>query len=439
MLTKGTPWKNILIFAIPLMLANILQQLYNTADTIIVGNFISQNALASVGSCTYIVGLYTGISIALALGTGVVVSQAYGAKDFAKLKCSVGTGSILLMLVGLAFAIFSFCSCEYILKNIVAVPLEILNQSVLYAKIYSIGLFFQFSYNVFASILRAVGNSKSSLYFLIITTIINIVLDLIFVLIFKFGVGGVAVATCISQFCAMLISFLYMIKAFPQFRPKWVYKKELSIDILKTGIPLTIQALIVNVGFMFMQNIANSFGVDMTASYAVSCRLEIYMLTPIISILHAISTYAGQNFGAGNYKKLLVGIKQSVIMNLVIATFIGILFFVLAPQLISLFALKNQSYLYALAHTRLAAIDLLLYASYTPVNGLCIGIGKGYVLSLISLVELTGRVFFAILLSGIIGAPCVWWSEPFAWIIVATGVYIFYFMHLKKQLRIKNI
>lgn len=435
MLTQGTPWKKILRFALPLMFANILQQLYNTADTIIAGNLISQNALASIGSCMYITALYTAISIALGLGVGVVVSQGYGAKDNNKTKNGAGTGFIFLLVLGFLISVFSFLSSEYILKYIISVPQEIFNQALLYIKIYSVGLFFQFGYNVFASVLRAVGNSKSSLYFLIITTLINIFLDLLFVLNFHSGVAGIAFATCISQVVAMFVSYIYMIKKYPVFKPKWIYDKNLTTEILKTGIPLTIQAFIVNVGFMIMQNIANSFGTEMTASYSVACRLEIYLLVPIISVLHSMSTFAGQNYGAKNYQRILTGLKQAVIINLVIAILLGGFCFIFAPYIISLFALKNQAFEYAVSNFKLASVDLLLYALYSPVNGICIGMGKGYILSIISFVELLGRILFAIFLSGIIGAGCVWWSEPFAWFIVIFGVYLYYDLVLKKELK----
>jgi len=434
MLIVGTPWKKILKFALPLMLANILQQLYNTVDTIVVGNFSSQNALAAVGSFMYIAGLYTGICIALSLGVGVLVSQSFGAKDYEKLKKTSCTGLILVLIAGFLISLFSFFTSGMILKHVISVPQEIYNQALIYAKIYSVGLFFQFGFNVFASIIRALGDSKSTFYFLLVTTIVNIVLDLFFVLNLKLGVMGVGIATLISQLLAMTISYFYMIIKYPLLKPHYVFDKKLSNEILKTGIPLTMQAFIVNGGFMIMQSIANSYGVQMTASYAVSCRLEIYMLVPIISILHAMSTYAGQNFGAGNIKRLFVGVKQAVIMNIIIALIIGGICFVFAPNLIALFGIKNQAYNYALSHTRLASVDLLLYAIYSPVNGLCIGIGKGYVLSVVSLVEFIGRIGFALYLSGIIGASCVWWCEPFAWIIVVIGVYVFYFLKIIKVL-----
>ncbi len=434
MLTTTTPWKSIIKFALPLMLANVLQQLYNTADTIIVGNFISQNALASVGSCMYITSLYTAISVAIGLGIGVLVSQGYGAQNNEKVKDAAGTGFFLLLVLGLLFSLFSFFSAEFILKNIISIPNEIFDMALWYIKIYSIGLFFQFGYNAFASVLRAVGNSKSSLYFLILTTFINILLDLIFIIKFHFGIGSVAVATCISQFIAMLTSYVYMIKKYPIFKPKWSYNDSLVGDILKTGVPLTLQALIVNGGFMIMQKIANSFGVQMTASYSVACRLEIYLLIPIISVLHSMSTFAGQNYGAKNYARIRQGVKHAIYLNLIIASISGGICFITAPHIISLFALQGDAFNYALSNFRLASADLLLYALYSPVNGICIGLGKSYVLSIISLVELVGRIGFALILSGIIGAGCVWWSEPFAWIIVVFGVYLYYQKVLKKEL-----
>ena len=228
-----------------------------------------------------------------------------------------------------------------------------------------------------------------------------------------------------------------MVRNYPIFRPQFEFELPVVKDIFKTGVPLTIQALIVNCGFMIMQKIANSFGVGMTASYAVSCRLELYMIVPIVSMLHAVSTFAGQNLGANKLYRLGEGVRQAILMNLCIALLVGSFCFVAAPWLISLFALKGEAYRYALSHVRVASVDLLFYAMYTPVSGLCIGIGKSFVLSVISLVELSGRIIFALLLAGVIGAGCVWWSEALAWIFVVILVFIYYNKVLRKEIENK--
>lgn len=439
-LTTGKPWIALLKFALPLVFACILQQFYNTADTLIIGNFDSEQSLAAVGSCFNLVGLYIMIAVGLSLGVGILVSQAFGAKNEELMKKYAGNGCLLLMFAGVVFSCFSYISAPFVLQKIIAVPDTIMPSAVLYAKIYSVGLFFQFGYNIFAAVLRAVGNSRSSLYFLILTTIINILLDLLFVISFKLSVIGVALATTISQAVAMLVSFMYLIKKYPVFKPNahsWHLNKSLSVESAKNGLPLALQAIIVNVGFMLLMNIVNSFGENMTISYTVANRLEFYMLVPMIAIWNAVATFSGQNFGAKKHQRLTDGIKQAIIINLILASVVGLACFTYANKLSGLFAIKGISLQYATMHLRVVSVDLLLYALYSPITATAAGLKKTYIATLVSVIELTSRILFAYLLSYLIGPACVWFNELIAWGIVIVFVYTYYFKVLKKL--IKNL
>ena len=441
-LTVGKPYLVIISFAWPLMLACILQQLYNTADTFIVGNFDSQRSLAAVGSCFNLIGLYVMLSVGLSLGNGILISNAFGAKDEAKMKKYAGNGCLLLMLLGLLISVFSWFSAEWILIKIIGVPKSILEPAVVYIKIYSIGLFFQFGYNAFAAVLRAVGNSKSSFYFLLLTTVVNIVLDLLFVICFRWSVKGVALATTIAQAAAMLVSYVYMVKKYPLFKPSktdWRLNYKLSLESIKSGFPLSLQSIIINVGFMILTNIANSFGEDMTISYTVANRLEFYMLVPMIALWNAMTTFSSQNFGAKKYERLFNGMKQTVKMGVFLALVIGALCFYFANQLAASFGIHGVSLGYATIHLKVVAVDLVLYAIYSPITATSAGVKKSYIVTLVSLIELTGRILFALLLLPLIGKGCVWFNEPFAWGIVVAFVYAYYFIVLKKTiLSLKN-
>lgn len=203
----GTPWKVLLTFALPLMGANVLQQLYNTVDTLVVGNFDSQAALSAVGSCSYLVMFYLAIAMGFSLGAGLLVSQMFGAKQEQEMKRYVGAGVLLLFVIGLFITAFAFLTNSFWLRYVIQVPESIYHSAHLYITIYSIGIIFQFGYNIVASVLRAVGDSKSSLYFLLITSGLNIVLDLLFVCGLHAGVADVALATTLSQLVSMVVSF----------------------------------------------------------------------------------------------------------------------------------------------------------------------------------------------------------------------------------------
>ncbi len=439
-MTRGTPWKVILTFALPMMAASLLQQLYNTADTLIIGNFESEQALAAVGSCAYLTGLFTGIAMALALGAGICVSQAYGAKDYPRAQQFAGAGSLLVILIGFAMAVTASCLSRPLLVHLIAVPPEILEDAVLYAHIYAAGIFFQFGYCAFSSQLRAIGDSKTTMYILLLTTILNILLDLLFVAGFHWGVAGVAIATVISQCFSMALAFICMTQLYPLFylrKLRWRITGFIAREVFKTGIPLTGQSFVIFGGFMVLQNLVNSFGVEVTAAYAVSGRLELYMLVPLIAVLQAVSTYAGQNYGARAYDRLTAGTRQAVFLNIAIIGIMGTIGFIAAPWLVACFGISETASGYAVAHMRLASIDLVLYAVYSPISGLCLGIGKSWVLLAVSTVELTGRIIFAHLLADPIGVACIWWNEPPAWGIVVIGLYIFYFAYLRKQFQKK--
>ncbi len=428
-MTEGIPWKSILRFALPLMVANVLQQLYNTVDTIVVGNFDSQVALSAVGSCAYLTGFYLAIALGFSLGASVLISQFFGAHEEDTMKKYAGTSIVLLMIIGIITTVFAFLTNGIWLTHIINVPANILDMAMNYITIYTIGLIFQFGYNIVAAILRAVGDSKSSLYFLCVAALFNVILDILFVVVFHWGVVGVAVATTISQAISMVISFIYMFKKFPVFCPNkryWRLNAEISKHILVTGAPMTVQQIIINCGFMLLQRLVNSFGEVLTASYTVACRLECYMLVPINALGSTMATYAGQNYGANEIQRIKKGNMQSILMGLIIAIIIGGLCFVFAQNLVELFGLSGQSATYSLSHVRLVCFDILLYALYQPLVGLYQGIGKGTISMFMFGIELAGRIIFAYLLSGVIGPACVWWGEPFAFIVVIIYAFTYY-------------
>lgn len=247
-MTEGTPWKHIVRFALPVLLGSLLQQLYNTVDTIIVGNFTSEEALSAVGTTGTMTFFFLAIAIGFSAGNGVVIAQHYGAKDEKGVRRNASSGIFFLMILGLIAAIAGILLAKPIFARLIVVPEEILSLTIQYFCIYCVGLIFQYGYNIYSSILRAVGDSSATLYFLLISSVANVLLDLLFVVVFRWGVAGAAIATDLAQLGSLVAAHIYMNKKYPIFRfalsdYKWdgqVIRKTIQI-----GMPISLQLVIV--------------------------------------------------------------------------------------------------------------------------------------------------------------------------------------------------
>lgn len=443
-LTSGTPWKSILLFSLPIMAGNILQQLYNTADTIVVGNVEGETALSAVGTCMFLTNFYLAIALGLSFGAGIITAQLFGAGKSEELHRRAGTAVMLLVIIGFAASVIGICTSGFLIKYVLSVSGEILHMADIYFKIYSVGLIFQFGYNIAASLLRSVGDSKATLYLLLISSLVNIILDIVFVAVFHWSVAGAAWATVLSQACACIISFVYMYHNYEVLNFKL---RELSLDkqtvrmILRTGMPMAIQQIIVSCGFMCIQRLVNSFGEAMIASYTVARRLECYLLIPATAIQISMSTFAGQNFGAKNVERIKCGLRQSLILSVLITGGLSVLAFLFLRILIGVFGLTGQSLEYCTSHMRVVVLAFIIFASYYPCTGMYQGIGKASFATVISASVLGMRIIFAYGLGSIpiIGYRSIWWCEPIAWLIAMGVNYIYYFCKIREKISIKNI
>lgn len=431
-MTTGTPWKQIIIFALPMIAGNILQQLYNTVDTIVVGNFDSQAALSAVGTCVFLVNFYLAIAQGFSIGAGVIIAQQYGAGKEQELKKSSYTAMIVLLALGLVSTVIALITSRWVLISVMSVPASLLNMAEVYFKIFAAGLIFQFGYNIIAAMLRAVGDSKATLYFLLVSSGINVVLDLLFVAVFHWGVAGAAAATVISQAGSFLASILYMRKNYPIFAMRigdYTVEWKVIRQLLKTGAPMAVQQIIVSCGFMFIQRLVHSYGEAMTASFTVATRLENYLLIPTIALQNTMATYCGQNKGAGRKDRIMKGIFQTILISCSITLLFSIVTFFLSDSVISLFGLTGQSALYCREHIRFVSFAFVIFAAYFPCLGLYQGIGEGVFATLVSTIVLGTRILFSYSFSTIpaIGYACVWLCVPLCWILAAVVNYIHFF------------
>ena len=417
-MVEGTPWRHILRFALPVLAGSLLQQLYNTADTIIVGKFNGEDALSAVGTTTSFTFLFLALAMGFSAGNGVIVAQHYGAGNETLVKRSASTGILLLLGMGLASTMVAVILSGPAYTYWLDVPKEILNQTLIYFRIYAVGLVFQYGYNIFSSILRAVGDSAATLYFLLISSLSNIALDLLFVAGFKWGVMGAALATDIAQAGSFVAAYIYMIRKYPMFHfglREFVWDSLLAKKTLIVGLPIAMQMAIASLGFTFIQRAVNGFGKAMTASFTVGQRIEMYLNLPCNAFQTTLATYAGQNIGAGRIENVRRGVRQTFVISLIMTLVISAVVWLFADGIISLFGLGSQALEYCRAHLRTIAFINIILGMYIPLFGVFQASNHGSACTLVATSALSVRVLVTYLFrySPFFGYTIIWWNGLF--------------------------
>jgi len=338
-MTLGSPWKRIMEFSIPMLLGNIAQQLYNTADSVIVGMYVGDNALAAVGSASPILNLLLALFVGISTGAGIVVSQSFGAKDREGLSNGIGNcisltfvATIVIMLVGPLIT--------RPMLNLLDTPASIIDWCASYLNIYFIGIIGFFFYNMLSGILRGLGDSVSALGFLILAAGLNVVLDLVFVAVFGMGVPGVALATVIAQSISAVFCFLKLMKMSEHFdlnKSSIKLRKNVAMRIINIGIPSGITQAIMSMAMMVVQSLTNSMGEMVIAANVIIMRVDGFAMMPNFSFGQAMSVYTGQNVGAGKYDRVTKGVRQGTIIAQTFAIVIVAVLMFLNKYLFSIF------------------------------------------------------------------------------------------------------
>lgn len=430
-MTQGTPWKHILYFAMPVLAGSLLQQLYNTVDTIVVGNFAGEESLSAVGTTGTLTFFLLAIAIGISAGNGVVVAQYYGAGKEKEVRSAASTGILLMMILGIGITILGLAGSTFLIKNLVAAPAEILDLTLLYFRIYVAGLIFQYGYNIFSSILRAIGDSAATLYFLLISSVINVLLDLLFVASFHWGVAGAAIATVLAQAISFVAAYIYMIKKYPvfYFRVKdFTWENAMAAKTVAVGFPIALQMIIVSMGLTFIQRAVNGFGKTMTASFTVGQRIEMYLNLPCNALQTTMATYTGQNIGAKKIERVKSGVRQSVLMSFGMSVCIAIVVFLLADQLIGLFGIGAEAAVYCEQHVKAITLINLILSCYIPLFGVFQGAGHGGAPTLVATGALGTRVFVTYLFrySAWFGYSIIWWNGLFGFAVGCTIAWTYY-------------
>ncbi|WP_291651713.1 MATE family efflux transporter [Clostridium sp.] len=434
-MTTGNPVKLILLFSIPLLIGNIFQQFYSMVDTIIVGRFIGVDALAAVGSTGSMSFLINGFVVGLTSGFAVLVSQKFGAKDEDGLKKAVSSALVLSVIATIVVTLVSVLLAKPML-NLMNTPDNIIDDAYAYIIIIYWGTIATVVYNIIAGILRALGDSKTPLYFLIVASILNIVLDIVFIVNFSMGVAGAAWATIISQGVSGLLCIVYTYKKYKILRLKKddfkvksrVYKKHLKI-----GIPMALQFSITAAGIMTVQGALNVFGSSAIAAYTAASKVLQIVMQPAITFGVTMATYCGQNLGAKNYIRIKEGVKKCTEISVITSIIAGIILVFGGKFFVGLFIENPDASILAYAQECLnySAIFFIPLGLIFIYRNALQGMGESFVPMMAGAFELIARALVAFILPSFIGYTGICLADPVAWLSAAIPLGIYYFKKMK--------
>ncbi|KKY00316.1 multidrug transporter MatE [Paraclostridium benzoelyticum] len=419
-MTAGNPVKLILYFSIPLLIGNIFQQFYSMVDTIIVGRFLGVKALAAVGSTGSMNFLIIGFVLGLTSGFSVLVSQKFGANDIDGVKKAVASAIVLSIIMSILITVISVVTSKSIL-HLINTPIDIIEDAQSYIVVIYGGVFATFFYNMISSILRALGDSKTPLYFLIVASILNIILDLFFIINLSMGVAGAAYATVIAQGVSGILCLFYMAKKFPILK---LEKKHFKFDSfylkkhLSIGIPMAMQFSITAIGAIVLQGAVNAFGSTVVAAHTAASKVEQLVMQPSITFGVTMATYCAQNLGAGNIERIKEGVKKCTIINIAIGLVGGLILFLFGDQFVKLFVSGSDPDVVAYSMKYLTTVAFF----FIPLSLIFIyrnalqGMGYTFVPMLAGVCELLARTIVAFTLPLFLGYFGVCLAGPMAWI-----------------------
>ncbi|MCI8513918.1 MAG: MATE family efflux transporter [Lachnospiraceae bacterium] len=422
-MTEGKEWKLILLFMLPMMGAGVLQFLYAAVDSVIIGNFIGSDALGAVGIPGPLIWLLNGINSGAGMGTSIVLAHFYGAGEKKRLRDGARTALLLYTLFGAVWTVLYLCLAKPVLWGFMNAPAEMRDMSYTYFSVYCLGIVPQLLYNVIYGILRAHGDSKSSLLFLAVAALLNTGLDLLFVVVFRMGVAGAAWATILAQAGSAAASFFYMWKKYGNLR---LTRGDLRFDRnevfqnLRMSLPIMLQSSVACLGFLFLQRLVNSFGSASIEGFAAVSKAEDIAWIPMTCFGGAVSAFTGQNMGAGRIDRVRSGFRSSLWLVLFFGVFLGTLLYLTKTPVLRLFNLSGDAMLRAREQLDLMAVFLFVMGFHNAASGLMQGVGQVRLPAFASIVNLGTRIGLAYWMAGTeIGFRSIYYSMPPAWILTA--------------------
>lgn len=438
-MTAGNPTKIILDFTFPIFIGNVFQQFYNMADTVIVGKFVGTKALAAVGSTGTIMFLILGFVLGMTAGFTVLTAQKFGAGDMKAMRQTVGGAAVLSILVTIVLTAGSMLFMKPLL-HFMHTPADIFDDAYSYIMIICAGIAAQMLYNLLASVLRALGNSKVPLYFLILSALLNIVLDLVLIIVFHLGAPGAAYATVISQGVSGVLCLGYIVKKIPVLhleREDWKPKAHLLKIQLGIGIPMALQYSITAIGTMMVQTSLNLLGSGLVAAFTAASKIEQVVTQAYVALGTTMATYCAQNIGAGKVQRIRSGFRSATIMSFVYAVISGILIMTVGKYMTYLFVSGDVAEIMASVDIYLKCVGIF----FIPLavvnlyrNGIQ-GMGYGILPMMAGVAELVGRGIVAVIAAGKRSYVGVCLASPIAWIFAAALLIVMYFYIMKHDMK----
>ena len=427
---KGNIFKSILFFSLPLLVGNLFMQFYNTVDSYIVGNYVSAQALAAVGQSTPIVNVIVGFFMGLSTGAGVVVSQFYGSEDQRRMSLAIHTAMAFSLVLCVIFTILGLATCTPIL-HFIKCPHDIMDMASLYLRIYFWGISFNLIYNMASGILRAVGDSKRPLYYLIVSSLVNIVLDFLFVLGFHLGVAGAAYATLIAQGVSCFLALFHLMKTDENYR---LELKKLRFDvptltrIVKIGIPAALQISIISFSNVYVMSYINAFGTTAVAGYSSYVKIDGFVIIPIQAFSMAVTTFTGQNYGARQFKRIRQGMYATILMSTIVSTICVIIIYFFGRNLVGLFTNRQDVINYGYKMAQVFMLGYLIISIPNVMTGVLRGVGKSFVpmIVLIFCYVILRQIYLAIVTKISSSIAVVYAGWPITWVICAIILIIYY-------------
>lgn len=427
--TKGKVIRQIFLFALPMLIGNVFQQMYNIVDSIIVGRFLGKEALAAVGASFPVIYALVAFIIGIGGGFSIVISQYFGAKNYENVTKSVDTMVITLGLFSIFLTFIGIYFSEDIFL-LLRLPIELFPQAKLYLNTYLSGTILFCGFNTVSSTLRGVGDSKTPLYFLIISTITNIILDLVFIVGFDMGIKGAAWATVISQGVSFFAAVMYLNKYHKFIKYKLVklkFDKTILGQSIRIGLPSAFQQTFVAFGMMALMGIINSFGTNVIAAYTAASRIDSLALMPSMNFSQALAAFVGQNIGAKNIERIKSGYKNTILMSGSLCILLTIIIIIFGESMMKIFT--NDPDVIAIGEEYLIIVSsfYLIFCLMFTTHGVLRGAGATLIPMFITLIALwVIRIPIAYLLTPVLGATGIWWAVPCGWTMGLTASWLYY-------------
>ena len=438
-MTEGSPVSLILLFSIPMLIGNLFQQVYNLVDSVIVGKYVNADALAAIGATGSVTFLFFAICNGIGSGGGIITSQYFGKKDDEAVKsCIVNTGYIMIVFP-IVVGIIAYILTVPIL-NLLDTPVEILKDAADYMKIMCVGLVFVSLYNYISSMLRALGDSKTPLFFLIFSCLLNTGLDFLFVVGFNMSVRGAGIATIISQFVSGVGCILYAMKTNSYFKftkENMKFNRHITMSILKLGIPLSLQFSLIAISCMALQKVVNSFGKTTVAAFSATSRIEQIIHQPYQTLGAALSTFTGQNYGANLKDRVKEGYKKSLMIMVIFSIIMLPIMQLFSENIVRIFVDEEPVIVMGAKALRITSYFYVMLGTIYTVRGVLNGLGDSIFALINGIVEVIGRFTVPIILVAIpaIGLWGIWWSVGIVWSLAGITALMRYFSFRNKVLK----